>query len=446
MSGTRFGSKGVCIEQHIRITREYRERKGFLGIKSVYFLTAPVLVCVIMSGGRIQTYILREVLSPTLLCLLIFTMVLLMGRLMKLVDLVVNKGVSFGDILILFGTMLPAFLNITLPLSFLMGIMIGLSRLSTDSETVAMKAAGIGLAQMARPILVLALLFALLTAFAGLWLKPWGFKAFREQVFAITMQKATIGFQPRVFMNQFSNMVLYANTIEDRSGLMKGLFIVEQKPDATMLIFADQGQVVSDPKEETVTIRLQDGTIHRQQAYKDTTYQLIHFRHYDVQPDLTGDRESLAQKAVKGRRPKEMATAELWQQIPDAATHDADRSHAMLAELHTRLATPLAPLIFALFGLPFSIQSHRSGRSGGFVIGLIIYLCYYLMLSLGQTFTADAGLTPIATFWIPHLVLIVLGLYCLYQSAHERPNIIVTWVEHLLIAAKNRINRIHEHA
>ncbi len=399
-----------------------------------------------MAGTRIQKYIISEILSPTLLCLLIFTMVLFMGRLMKLVDLVVNKGVSITDILVLFGTLLPAFLNITLPLSFLMGIMIGLSRMSADSETIAMKAAGIGLAQMARPILALAVVFSLLTAVAGLWLKPWGYQAFREQVFAITMQKATIGFQPQVFMKQF-NMVLYANALDARTGQMTGLFIVEKKPDTTTLIFAEQGDIVADEQEETITFQLQDGAIHRQKSDDDSAYQLINFRSYDVQPDLTRNGEEAAEKAAKRKRPKEMSTAQLWRQLHREDSNINERKlGAVKAEIHTRMAAPMAPLIFALFGLPFSIQTHRSGRSGGFVIGLIIYLCYYLMLSLAQTFTADAGLAPWLTFWLPHLLLALSGLYCLYRSAHEQPSIFVSQVEQTMTYLRNCMNKNNDHA
>jgi len=399
-----------------------------------------------MSGTIIRKYIITEVLSPTLLCLLIFTMVLLMGRLMKLVDLVVNKGVSIIDIIVLFGTMLPAFLNITLPLSFLMGIMIGLSRMSSDCETIALKAAGVGLAQIARPVLGLAIIFALLTAIAGLWLKPWGYQAFREQVFTITMQKATIGFQPQVFIKQFDNMVLYADQLEDRTGHMKGLFIVERNPEATMLIFADHGDIVADATEEVITFRLVDGSIHRQKTGDDSTYQLINFRNYDVQPDLAGDGANTAETIGKKKRPKEMSTGHLWRQLgSEKNQHNERKLGAVKAELHTRLATPMAPLIFALFGLPFSIQTHRSGRSGGFVVGLIIYLCYYMLLSMAQTFTADAGVAPWLTFWLPHGLLGIFGLYCLYRSAHEQPSIFVTQVEQTMTYLKYRLDKNDGH-
>jgi len=400
-----------------------------------------------MPGTKIQKYIIREILSPTLLCLLIFTMVLLMGRLMKLVELVVNKGVSVSDILILFGTMLPAFLNITLPLSFLMGIMIGLSRMSADSETVAMKAAGIGLAQIARPVLALAMIFSLLTAVAGLWLKPLGYQAFREQVFSITMQKATIGLQPQVFMRQFDNMVLYTNDLDDRTGKMNDLFIVEKRPDATMLIFAKQGDIVADEKEESITFRLQDGTIHRQQADDDSTYQLINFRSYDVQPDLTKNGDGMAKKGDNKIRPNEMTTRQLWRRLNEKNSKlDERKIGAIEAEMHTRLASPLAPLLFALFGLPFSILTHRSGRSGGFLVGLVLYLCYYLLLSLAQTLTADAGLAPWLTFWLPHSMMGLFGLYCLYRSAHEKPNILVSLVEQTLTYLKGCLKKGHDHA
>ena len=146
MSGTRSGSKGVCIKQHIHITRESVLRKGFFITNNVYNPLTTVLSCVIMSRNQINRYIIKEILSPTLLCLLIFTMVMVMGRAFKLADLIISKGVSLIDILILLATLLPTSFTISLPLAFLMGIMIGMGRMSADSETVALKAAGIGLA------------------------------------------------------------------------------------------------------------------------------------------------------------------------------------------------------------------------------------------------------------------------------------------------------------
>ena len=166
-----------------------------------------------------------------------------------------------------------------------------------------------------------------------------------------------------------------------------------------------------------------------------------------MKPDLTGEGEATAGKISRKKRPKEMSTGQLWRQLDSEKNRLNERKRgAIKAELHTRLASPMAPLLFALFGLPFSIQTHRSGRSGGFVVGLIIYLCYYMLLSLAQTFTADAGVTPWLTFWLPHLLLGMSGLYCLYRSAHEQPSIFVSQVEQAMTSLKNRLDKNDDHA
>lgn len=392
-----------------------------------------------MSGSHINRYIARETLSPTLLCLLVFTLVMVMGRAVKLVDLIISKGVSPADILVLLGTLLPTFFSISMPLAFLMGIMIGFGRLSADSETVALKSAGVGLTKMSLPVVALALVFALLTGATNLWFKPWGYSAFGTKSFEIARQKATIGLQPRVFINQFNNLILYANEIDDRTGLLHGLFIVEQKPQTTSWVFADSGNILSDEASETVTIRLHDGVIHRQKAVSADNYQLIHFRSYDVQPEVN----TMSEPAERSLRPKEMPTATLWDSIE--TEQDPAKRQELRAELHLRLSSPLAPLLFVLFGLPFSIQSHRSGRSGGFIMGLIIFLGYYFLLSTALTLTKDAAVPPWLTFWLPQFLLGAAGLYFLRQSALERPNPLVSWVDQILYVLKKRIRK-HDHA
>ena len=388
-----------------------------------------------MPGSHIHRYIIREILAPTLLCLVIFTLVLILGQAFRLAELVVSKGVSLVDVLVLLSTLMPTFFSISLPLAFLMGIMIGLGRLSADSETVAFKAAGIGLADMAAPVFALAIAFALLTGITGIWGKPWGYEAFARKSFEIARGKATIGFQPRIFMNQFDNLVVYANEVDDRSNRLQGLFIVEKKEDATAWVFADNGTVLSDEANETMILRLQDGVIHRQQAGSSDNYQLIHFRNYDIRPEINATPAAEKRKRVK---PKEMATKDLWL---GTGARDAQESQAMKAELHLRLSTPLAPLLFVLFGLPFSMQSHRSGRSGGFVMGLIIFLGYYFALSAAITLTKEAAFPPWLTFWATHAAMFIAGLFLLRQSSLERPNPLVVQVDRTMIFLQKRMRR-----
>ncbi|MDT8441246.1 MAG: LPS export ABC transporter permease LptF [Desulfuromonadales bacterium] len=392
-----------------------------------------------MAVTLIHRYLIREILTPSLLCLLVFTAVILMGRMVKLVDLVINKGVAPGDIALLLAAMAPSFLTITLPLAFLMGVMIGLGRLSADSETVAMKAAGLSLTRIAMPVFLLALVFSLLTGTIGLWGKSWGQRTFKAKIFELSQQKAAIGIQPRVFMDHFPGLLLYTNEIDSQSGEMSGLFVRETAAEQTSLIFARKGDVYSDLANEKVIIRLQEGVIHHQKHGSAGDYQLVHFSSYDIQPDLGTELQgTTGSDRHKGRRlkPKEMSLAELRRGIDE---NPYDRStNTLRSELHQRLCSPLAPLLFALLGLPFSIQAQRSGRSGGFVIGLVIYLGYYTLWSLADTLTADAGVSPWLTFWPMHALLFSFGLYQLRQRSLEKDSKMVSLIEYGLLWLNRR--------
>jgi lipopolysaccharide export system permease protein len=399
-------------------------------INGVYKAFMTVLHCGIMFGSKIHRYIIKEVLSPTMLCIVVFTLVMVMGRAVTLADLIINKGVSPADILILLLTLLPTFFTISLPLSFLMGIMIGFGRMSADSEIVALKAAGVGLAKMSRPVFALALAFVLLVGITSLWLKPLGFSAFATKSFEIAQQKATVAFQPRVFMKQFNNLVLYANDIDIQKNQLRGLFIVEKDQDSSAWVFADSGGILSDKATETVTIRLKDGVIHRQLATSADNLQVINFRSYDIQPKIT-DGSDLASRSKK---PKELPTGKLLSSIADEK--NSQKLQRLQAELHERLTLPLAPLLFALLGLPFSMQSHRSGRSGGFIMGLVIFLGYHFIQSTAFTLTKEAATPPLLVYWLPQMLLGCAGVYLLRQASLEKPNMFSAWLDQSLLTVQ----------
>ena len=376
-----------------------------------------------MSRVIINRYLFRELLGPILFCLLIFTLVLTAGRLVQLADLVINKGVAPGDILLLLATILPPLLVVIVPLAFLMGIMLGYGRLSADSETIAFKATGIGLLDMARPVMFIAVVCAGLTLLLSFWAAPWGQRAFRATLFDITSKQVSIGLQRQVFLKQFSNLVLYTEDLDERSGEMSGIFIVEQQPESPLLIFAKTGRVYSDPLQQSVTLQLRNGVIHRQKndGSKDS-YQMIGFKTYDISPDLSKALE--AQSKPRKARRNEMTMHELWAK----AGGETSAARNTRGELHSRLCAPLAPLVFALLAVPFSTFSQRSGRGGGFIVGLAIYLLYYLLVSLAETLTVEMNLPPLLTFWLPHLVLFAAGCYLLRQSALERPPLPLLWL------------------
>lgn len=346
--------------------------------------------------------------------IVIFTFVLLMGRTLRLVEMVVNKGVPLGEMLRLFLCLMPAFLVITLPLSFLLGTLLGFGRLSADGEIIALKSSGVSLYGLLRPALALALIFSGATFALTLWAEPAGNASFRTLLFQIASSRASVGIQPRVFNDEFDGLVLYADGVDDHTGLMEGLFISDERMDkAPATVTASRGRLISDPKALSLTLRLENGAIHRRPADARESYQTIHFASYDINLNM-------GQKLAANERPrkaKEMSLAELLEAADrEGAT---PRQRDLLAEVHRRFTLPLAPLLFALMAVPLGIQNQRSGRGGGFAVGLAVFLLYYIGHSFAETLAVEGGY-PMGVLWVPTLLFLAVGVHLVRLSALER--------------------------
>lgn len=389
-----------------------------------------------MPSLRISFYIFREVAVPTFLGLTIFTFVLLMGRILKLVEMMINKGVPLAEILKLFLYLLPSFFVITLPLAFLLGILLGFGRLSADSEIIALKSSGISLYGLLRPVLLLAIAASLATAFLTLYAQPRGKSAFRNQVFQIVNNRASVGLQPRVFNDEFDGLVIYTNDIEERSGLMQGILISDERTtDSPSIILARTGRIISDAEALTLTLRLKDGTIHRRRHVKgEDIYQVVQFGTYDV--NLNMGQQLNGTNPALHKKDSEMTLAELRAASRNASA--AEERDSFLVELHQRIVLPMAPLLFALIGVPLSIQSRRSGKGSGFALALVISLVYYFFLSGAKTMGEEGLLPPALAMWLPNLIFLAGGLLLFHQAAQEKRPVLLDWIADL----PNRISTL----
>jgi len=367
-----------------------------------------------MRAGRLSYYIFREIGAPFVISLAIFTFVLIGGRLLDLAELVISKGVAGSAVLGLLATLIPVFLLITLPLGFLLGILLGFSRLSSDSEIVAMKAAGISLPKMMRPVMLLAALVFVATAWVSLQAEPQAKGAFRDRLFAILQSRSTVGLSAQVFTNQFPGVTLYAEHIDDRSGRLEGVFIADERAGGgPSIIFAREGRVLADPSAQTMILQLQDGEIHRQPARsRELAYQTVGFSVYNLQ----FQQESNTNEA-RPVKVSEMSTLTLWDEISSAPA--GKHRLALLSEFQQRLIIALSPLLFALVGVPLGIRSQRSGRGAGFSVGLLVFLGYHGLSSLGDTLFIEQG-WPLIIIWLSPMLFFPLGVLLFMAAARER--------------------------
>lgn len=370
-----------------------------------------------MSSLRIQTYIAREAIVPFTLGIVLFSFVLLLSRLLKLIEMVIDKGVPLSEIISLFSCLMPSFLVITVPLSFLLAVMLAFGRLSGDSEVVAMKAAGISLFRLAQPIILLSLLACSVTALLTLYAEPLGRVKLKQKLIDIAYSKAAVAIQPQIFNEEFDGLVMYANQVDNTTNTMTGVFISDERMDQTpSTIVAERGEIRSDRTNGKLLMHLRQGAIHRPvERSGNTSYQVIHFDSYDVNLSLNAQQPAKATKALK---PKEMSTRQL---LADHSELPDKKQLELKVALHERLILPVSPLLFALLAIPLGIRSHRSPKGGGFAVALIVFLLYYLGLSISKTMVIENGWPVLVSLWGPSVLFLLAGITLLIRAAKERP-------------------------
>ena len=370
----------------------------------------------VMTSYRIKIYITREVITPFILGIILFTFVLLLSRLLKLIELIVDKGVPFTEIFGIFASLMPSFFVITVPLSFLLAILIAFGRLSADSEIVAMKAAGLSLYQLAQPVIILSLFVCLFTAGLTLYAEPYGRANLRQQLIDMAFSKAAVAITPQVFNEEIKGLILYANKVEPETGQLSGVFISDNRMGETpSVITAQQGLIYPDKVSHKLLMHLEKGTIHRLQQQQDKdSYQLVHFDRYDINLSLTDQAD---QGDVKALKAQEMTTAQLLKRIKQP---DEEKKLDYTVELLERTILPLSPLIFSLIAIPLGIRSHRSNKGGGFAVALFVFLTYYLLLSMSKTMVIENGWPLLITMLSPTVMFFVLSICLLYFAAKEQ--------------------------
>lgn len=363
----------------------------------------------------LDRYILREMVVPFLLGLAIFTSILLIVRILKLVELVVNRGVPLAQMLRIFSYILPAFLEVTVPMALLLAILVAFGRLSSDSEVIAMRAAGISLYRLLVPVAIFATVVALLTGWLSVTARPWGNSHLRQGLYEIVKTRAAAGIKPKIFNDEFKNLVIYVDRIQPASDILEGILVADTRdPALHNTVYAQSGRLITNERQHSLTLRLENGGIYST-GDKDEGYQDTRFTTYDITLDLNA---ALAQLRDRERDVSELTLPELRDAITEKIA-SGDPANAERVELQRKLAIPFACLVFAAIGVPLGIQPTRSVHSRGFSLSLGLIFLYYLLLTFGQNLGERGSLPPVLAVWLPNGVLSVVAAILLLRAGQE---------------------------
>ena len=396
-----------------------------------------------MKRRTLTRYLLSEILPPFLLGLLTFTFILLIARILKLVELIVTRGIPLTQVGRLLALILPTFLELTLPMAFLLAILLGLGRLSGDQELLALKSSGVSPLQILLPLTFVAASVALITLLLTSWVRPTAQVALKNELYDIAKTRIGTALKEKVFNDDFPNILIYVEEIIPPGNVAQGILIIDKRETAKdNIILGKVGLINTEEQTHTLSLRLFDGSIYERDRTR-SGFSQTNFNIYDFKLDLD---EFIGPVKMKGAGPKEMSLGRLLKTI-DEKQAAGIKATPELMEFHQRIAFSFAPIVFCLLGVSLSLlpRTSRANKSWGVALCIAWLVIYYALLSLGKALGERGAFHPFVALWFPNIVVGVISLHLFRKALYESPLLLQTrfdaaslWLGQRLTRFENR--------
>lgn len=372
-------------------------------------------------------YLLKELGAIFLLSLGILTFIMVLSRIGKLADLVINKGVDLKDIVLLIVYSSPPYLTFTLPMAFLLSTIVVLGRLSTDNEILALKASGVNLTRLFVPVAFVGVFIALLGLVNTNLLLPGSGDLFRGTLIQIVKKGITIEDKEGVFNDTIPGIVIYIDKVDTESKTLAGIIVSDDRDkDVKQTIAAQKGTINLDPVSLDLTFVLEQGNLHRWERAGDA-YRSLSFTNYTYSMNLSN---LVSPSSSLRKRAYEMNRQEL--EAAMARSNYADR-YDLLLEMYKRISIPLSSLTFVLLTVPLGVKRKVEGKFSGILYSLLLFVFYYILMALTENLGKSTHLPALITSFIPNLAITGVGVYLVRELNSEGEATLLHRLRHLWV-------------
>lgn len=360
----------------------------------------------------LYTYLINQVLAPFYASLIILTSILFLSRLIPILDIILDYNIGLGDFFRLYAYFTPQLLILALPMSSMMGVILGTTHLNNENELMVLKSSGISLYRMLPPVILVGLCTALLTGIFSIYLMPAGNRAKVELAFQLAKEKIERSIPEKRFTESLGDIVLYADRIDRENQTWEGVYISDMRDHKhPITIIAESGTISPDTKSGVLSIALRKGTLNRNTA---SEVQTIDFDSYDMHLPLDTPQTNPLAKVGKST----MTLNELLAEA-DRSGRNSPAGAGFLNEYHRRLVLPVGCFILTVLGFPLGFLSGHRHRTIGIPLGLAIFILYYVLLTIAKTLSESLGMPAVLSMWLPNLFFLVLTVLFIKSVARE---------------------------
>ena len=357
----------------------------------------------------LRTYLLKEMFWPFILSLAILIFTMLMGNLVNLFNLVVNKGISLVLVSQLILLFIPNLLSYALPLSILSAALLSIGRFSADNEIIAIRASGINLYKLCFPIIIVGLVASLASIPLNDRVKPKALFASRKIVKQIGLKSPAAFLEAGTFIRTFQNYIIFIYGIHQNK-LTNIRIYQPQEGKPTRIIIANRGEFLPLPEKDIVKLKLIDGTSDEPNPKDPNTFYKLNFKTYYLTLDVSGGVQNLQKKL------KDMSIRELRQLIRELEKDKIEDNAAIITEINKKLSFSFASFAFVLVGLPLAIWTKRREKFVGIGLSIGVFVVYYILFLAGEVLSIRGFIYPGLGVWLADIVLVILGLILTFQT------------------------------
>jgi lipopolysaccharide export system permease protein len=365
------------------------------------------------SHRLIERYIIRTIFPYALIALALLTGILFVQQSGRYLETIFRTTVPAMFLYSLAPALLPTVLNFTLPMALLCGTIIGLGRMGSDSELVAMRAAGVSRWQVLLPVLLIGLITTAAAWQLNMNEAPRAQRELRNIGARAALYKLDSPVEPQTFTTDIPGYVIYVREGDKSRGQWGGVFIQSREGDgSTQLITARTGGIdSSDEKSELVLHDAMRSTIPAPEAVKQdyVVERLSQLRKFIN----TGRNELLSKLRAADLKSDEMTFSELRHFIDESSGPEQREAQIIF---HKRLAFSVSPIVFVLFGAGLAMRLRRGSRGFGAFLSVVVMLIYYLLMIGGEQLARGGTLPPIIGGWLATLITTAVGVALLLMN------------------------------
>jgi len=369
---------------------------------------------------RILTrYILWEVFSHGVIGAALFTFVIFMRDVGRILELVVRNSAPIPSVAEIFFLTIPTALTFTLPMGVLVGILIGLSRMAADSEITALRASGVGAWRFVGIIGIFAVGAFAIALLNNVVIAPRSAAALAGLQNSLKTSQISFEVQPRVFYEDLKGYVLYVQDVEPASGaaVWKNVFLADiSNPAAPKVTLAQRAVVVTE--DDTMRMHLENGSQQETDPKNPDQYTISTFDQTDIPIALPAAGPPPSRDLLPAA---ELKSSEL---LYRAQTEVPAKARWYWIEFHRRLALAASCLVLMLVGIPLGVSSKKGGKSTGFVLTILLVFLYYFSLSAGIAFARQGKLPPALGVWSADILFALAGLVLLKRVQQSTIDVI----------------------